>query len=96
MNPNTDSIIPLIKSKSESIEQQIQEAALDANTDRMKEFQTFESQLGTLASRLDIMYKTLASNLLPTLLRAHDEAGNSLNKFQFSGEDLCLYDVVFH
>ena len=37
MNPNTDSIMPLIRSTKESIEQQIQEAALDAKTDRMKE-----------------------------------------------------------
>ena len=55
MNPNTDSIMPLIKSISESIQQYIQEAALDAKTDRMKEFQSFKPQLGILASRLDFM-----------------------------------------
>ena len=41
------------------------------------------------------IYKILASNILPTLLKAHDDAGNSLNKFQHCGEDLQLWDVVF-
>ena len=44
-NPNTDSISPLIRSTSEYIEEQIQEAAQDIQTDRMKEFQAFKSQL---------------------------------------------------
>ena len=55
-NPNSDSAIPIIKSTSESIEEQIQEAAQDTDTELMKEFQTFKSQLGALASRLDFMY----------------------------------------
>ena len=61
----------------------------------MNEFKTFKSKLGALAANLDFMYNTLASNLLPTLLKAHDESGNSLNKFQHCGEDLRLFDVVF-
>ena len=58
MTPNTDSIMPMIKSTDDSIEQQINEAILDSKVDRMKEFQTFKSQLGTLASRLNFMYQT--------------------------------------
>merc|ERR1711872_984503 len=50
---------------------------------------------GVLASNLDFMYKALAINLLPTLLIAHDDAGNSLNRFQHCGEDLQLWDIVF-
>ena len=61
----------------------------------MKEFKTFKEKLGVLASNLDFMYKILASNLLPTLLKAHDDAGNSLNKFQYCGDDLWPFDVVF-
>ena len=95
MNPNNDSIMPIIKSTRNSIEEQIEDAVLDSKLDRMKEFKTFKSQLGTLASNLDVMYKTLASNLLPTLLKAHDEARNSLNKFQHCGEEIKPYDVVF-
>ena len=95
MNPNNDSIMSIIKSTKNSIEEQIEDAVLDSKLDRMKEFKTFKSQLGTLASNLDVMYKTLASNLLPTLLKAHDEAGNSLNKFQHCGEEIKPYDVVF-
>ena len=87
--------MPIIKSTRNSIEEQIEDAVLDSKLDRMKEFKTFKSQLGTLASNLDIMYKTLASNLLPTLLKAHDEAGNSLNKFQHCGEEIKPFDVVF-
>ena len=56
-NPNTDAIMPLIRSTTESIEKQIQEAAMDTQTERMKEFQTFNSQLGILVSRLYFMYK---------------------------------------
>ena len=41
------------------------------------------------------MYKILASNLLPTLLKAHYDAGNSLNKFQYCGDDLQPFNVVF-
>ena len=41
------------------------------------------------------MYKVLAANLLPTLLKAHDDSENSLNRFQHCGEDLQLWDVVF-
>ena len=41
------------------------------------------------------MYKILASNLLPILLKAHNDAGNSLNKFQYCRDDLQLFDVVF-
>ena len=85
----------MIKSTSESIETQIQEAAKDTQTEKMKEFQAFKTQLGVLASRLDFMYKQLASNLLPSLLKAHDSSGTCLNKSQFSGEDLKLFDVVF-
>ena len=85
----------MIKSTSESIETQIQKAAKDTPTEKMVEFQAFKSQLGVLASRLDFMYKQLASNLLPSLLKAHDSSGNCLNKSQFLGEDLQLYDVVF-
>ena len=40
------------------------------------------------------MYKQLALNLLPSLLKAHDISGNCLDKSQFSGKDLKLYDVV--
>ena len=72
MNPNNDSIMPIIKSITNLIEEQINEAILDSKVDRMKEFQTFQRKLGTLASNLDFMYKVLASNLLPTLLKAHD------------------------
>ena len=61
----------------------------------MKEFKTFKEKLGVLASNLDFMYKILASNLLPTLLKAHDDAGNSLNKFQYCGDDLRPFDIVF-
>ena len=95
MTPNTDSIMPIIKSTSDSIEDQINEAVLDSKIDKMKEFKTFKEKLGVLASDLDFMYKILASNLLPTLLKAHDDAGNSLNKFQYCREDLQLFDVVF-
>ena len=51
----------------------------------MKEFKTFKERLGVLASNLDFMYKVLVANLLPTLLRAHDDAGNSLNRFTIVG-----------
>ena len=95
MNPNTDSIMPIIKNTKDSIEEQIKDAVLDSKIDRMKEFKTFKERLGVLASNLDFMYKVLATNLLPTLLRAHDDAGNSLNRFQHCGEDLQLWDVVF-
>ena len=61
----------------------------------MKEFQAFKIQLGVLASRLDFMYKQLASNLLRSLLKAHDSSGTCLNKSQFSGEDLKNFNVVF-
>ena len=61
----------------------------------MREFQVFKNQLGVLASRLDLMYKQLATNLLPSLLKAYDSSDTCLNKSQFSGEDLKLYDVVF-
>ena len=57
MNPNNDSIMPIIKSTSNSIEEQIEDAVLDSKIDRMKEFKTFTSQLGILASILDVMYK---------------------------------------
>ena len=56
----------------------------------MKEFKTFKEKLGVRASNLDFMYKVLAANLLPTLLKAHDDSGNSLNRFQHCGEDLLL------
>ena len=95
MNPNTDSIMPIIKNTKDSIEDQIKDAVLDSKIDRMKEFKTFKEKLGVLASNLDFMYKVLAANLLPTLLRAHDDSGNSLNRFQHCGEDLQLWDVVF-
>ena len=94
-NPNTDSISPMIKSTSESIETQIQEAAKDTQTEKLKEFQAFKTELRVLASRLDFMYKQLTINILPSLLKAHDSSGTCLNKSQFSGEDLKLYDVVF-
>ena len=51
MTPNTDSIIPIIKSTNDSIEQHIQDAILDSKGDKMQEFLTFKSQLGTLTSR---------------------------------------------
>ena len=95
MNPNTDSIMPIIKNTKDSIEDQIKDALLDSQVDRMNEFKTFKEKLGVLASNLDFMYKIMATNLLPTLLKAHDDAGNSLNKFQHCGEDLQLWDVVF-
>ena len=38
MTPNTDSIMPIIKSTSDSIEDQINEAVLDSKIDKMKEF----------------------------------------------------------
>ena len=88
MNPNTDSIMLIIKNTKDSIEDQIKDAVLDSKIDRMKEFKTFKEKLGVLASNLDFMYKILALNLLPSLLKAHDDAGNSLNKFQHCGEDL--------
>ena len=68
MTPNTDSIMPIIKNTSDSIEEQINELMLDSKMDRMREFKTFKEKLGVLASNLDFMYKILASNLLPTLL----------------------------
>ena len=48
-----------------------------------------------LASRLDLVYKQLATSLLPSLLKAYDSAGTCLNQSQFSGDDLQLHDVVF-
>ena len=84
----------MIKSTSESIETQIQEAAKDTQTEKLKEFQAFKTQLGVLASRHDLMYKQLAT-YLPSLLRAYDSSGTCLNRSQFSGDDLRLYDVVF-
>ena len=95
MNPNTDSIMPIIKNTEDSIEEQIKDAELNSKMEKMKEFKTFKEKLGVLASNLDFMYKVLAANLLPTLLRAHDDSGNSLNRFQHCGEDLKLWDVVF-
>ena len=85
----------MIKSTSESIETQIKEATEDTQTEKLKEFQAFKTQLGVLASRLDLVYKQLATNLLPSLLKAYDSSGTCLNKSQFSGDDLQLYDVVF-
>merc|ERR1712240_454092 len=95
MNPNTDSIMPIIKNTESSIEDQINDALSEFQIDKMNEFKTFKEKLGVLASNLDFMYKVLATNLLPTLLKAHDDSGNSLNKFQHCGEDLQLWDVVF-
>ena len=94
-NPNTDTISPLIRSTSESIENQIQEAVRDTHTEKIREFQAFKTQLGELASRLDLVYKQLATYLLPSLLKAYDSAGTCLNQSQFSGDDLQLHDVVF-
>ena len=37
----------------------------------------------------------MATNLLPSLLKAYDSAGTCLNQSQFSGDDLQLHDVVF-
>ena len=70
----------MIKSTSESIETQIQEAAKETQTEKLKEFQAFKNQLGVLASRLDLVYKQLATNLLPSLLKAYDSSGTCLNK----------------
>ena len=38
MTPNTDSIIPMIKSRTDSIEEKINEAVLESKVDKMKEF----------------------------------------------------------
>ena len=61
----------------------------------MRELKTYKGQLEVLASRLDHIYQTLASNLLPSLLKAYNESGSQLNRFQFNGDDLRLYDIVF-
>ena len=68
------------------IEQQIEDADINSKVDKINELQTFKNQLGKLASRLDYMYQALASNCLPSLLKAHDKSGNELNRSQFSGE----------
>ena len=46
INPNTDSIMPIIKNTKDSIEEQIKDAVLDSKIDRMKEFKTFKEKLG--------------------------------------------------
>ena len=73
----------MIKSTSESIETQIQEAAKDNQTEKLRKSQAFNTQLGVLASRLDLMYKQLATNLLPSLLKAYDSSGTCLKNPNF-------------
>ena len=81
MTPTTDSTLPIVKSIKKSIDQQIENTILDSKEDRMKEQHTFKNQLGALASILDSMYQILASNLMSSLLRAHDESGKESNRF---------------
>ena len=45
MTPNTDSIMPIIKSTPYSIEEQINEAVLDSKIDKMKEIKTLKKNL---------------------------------------------------
>ena len=87
MKPSNDSILLMMKSTSDSIEQQIKDAVIDSKVDKINEFQTFKNQLVKLASRLDHIYQALASYLLPSLLKAHDKSGSELNSSQFLGED---------
>ena len=61
----------------------------------MAELQTFRGELGILASRLNRIYQLLASNLIPSLLRAHDSSESELNKIQYNADDLQVYDIVF-
>ena len=48
-----------------------------------------------MAARINRTYQLLASNLVPSLLRAHDSSGSELNKIQFDANDLQIYDIVF-
>ena len=66
MSPIADSTIPIIKSTETSLEDQIKNAVVDSKYEKMRELKTYKGQLEVLASRLDHIYQTLASNLLPS------------------------------
>ena len=42
MTPSTDSILPIMRSTTESIEQQINDAIIDSKEDKIDNFQTFK------------------------------------------------------
>ena len=95
MTPLTDSTNLLVRNAEESIEQQIATGVSDPKEEKIAELKAYKGELGILAARINRTYQLLASNLVPSLLKAHDSSGSELNKIQFDANDLQIYDIVF-